>query len=102
MEFYGILGETNKIIQSYLNNRYQRVLLKYNSVKYFSNWEPVKHGVPQGTILGPLFHLLYINDLPRIMSDKSKPILFADDRSIIITNSILQSLKKMLTMFLSK
>jgi len=44
MEFYGISGEANKLIQFYLNNRYQRVVLNNNSMKYFSKWEPVKHG----------------------------------------------------------
>jgi len=48
IEFYGISGKANKLIQSYLNNRYQRVLLKNNSIKYFSIWELVKHSVPQG------------------------------------------------------
>jgi hypothetical protein len=44
----------------------------------------VKHGVPQGSILSPLLFLLYINNLLQIINSQSKPILFADDTSIII------------------
>ena len=52
----------------------------------FSKWEKVQHRVPQGSFLGPLLFLIYVNDLSKSVSDKSSPILFADDTSFIIAN----------------
>ena len=78
--------KTNALLQS--NLRYQEVLINNSSsnTTTFSELSKIKHGVSQGSILVPLFILIYINYLPNIIVDQSKLILFADDTSIIITN----------------
>ena len=84
MDFYGIEGVAQKLIRSYLRGRYQRVILYENGSKCCSEWKEIQCGVPQGSVLGPVLFLLYVNDLPKIISDLSKPVLFADDTSILI------------------
>ena len=59
-----------------MSDRYQRVVLNGQT----SNWNKIKAGVPQGSILGPLFFLIYINDLPSELRCSAK--LFADDTSL--------------------
>ena len=79
LEFYGIRGKVFNWLKSYLNNRKQYV--HYNGCD--SDKKTVTHGVPQGSILGPLLFILYINDFSR-SSDLLFSILFADDTSVFI------------------
>jgi hypothetical protein len=56
LEQYGIIGKFKALIKSYLTERYQRVTIHNNANNNsYSSWELVKHGIPQGAILCPLF-----------------------------------------------
>ena len=88
---YGIRGSCLNWIKSYLQNRSQYVY--YNKTK--SNIEPISCGVPQGSILGPLLFVLYINDIKSI-SKKLFTLLFADDTSAFIEGDNLHELLNIL------
>ena len=72
----GVSGQLLLLIQSFLSGRKQRTVLNGQS----SNWGDISAGVPQGSILGPLFFLVYINDLAIGLRCNVK--LFADDTSL--------------------
>ena len=84
LEHYGIRGHALELFKSYLSNRKQYVHID----KCKSQTLPISCGVPQGSVLGPLFFLLFINDLPNGCTS-GKIRLFADDTTIFFhTNSI--------------
>jgi len=83
LKFYGVTGTFYILVQSYLDGRYQKVILSHNN-GIESTWEKIKQGVPQGSILGPIFFLFYINNLPKLASIGTKIFLYADDTSIIV------------------
>ena len=76
LEQNDISGKLYKLLHDFLVDRKQRVVLNGQ----VSLWANVKADVPQGSILGPLLFLIYINDLPKSLSSNAK--LFADDTSL--------------------
>ena len=76
LEQNGISGKLHKLLHDFLVNRKQRVVLNGQ----VSSWANVKSGIPQGSILGQLLFLIYINDLPKCLSPNGE--LFVDDTSL--------------------
>lgn len=74
---YGIKGTAHRWLESYLSNRTQYCCVNGNT----SSPSIMKTGIPQGSGLGPLLFLIYINDLPKCLN-RAKPDMFADDTQI--------------------
>jgi hypothetical protein len=87
LNFYSIRCKFLSLIKTYLEGRCQKVQLTVNNRHNIisTEWREISSGGPQGSILGPLFFLIYINDLPLILERHSFPAVFADD--ITGTNS---------------
>ena len=75
---YGIDGKLHAWIQSFLTNRRQRVTVNEAN----SCWEQVTSGVPQGSVLGPLLFVVFIDDMPEVVDDDSLLIMFVDDAKL--------------------
>ncbi len=73
---YGIQGHVKKWIESFLTNRRQRVQVRGEH----SDWAQVKSGIPQGSVLGPILFIIFINDLPDVVETES--LIFADDTKV--------------------
>jgi hypothetical protein len=84
------------VLSDFLANRQQRVVL--NGIE--SNWQPIFSGVPQGSVLGPLMFLIYINDLTDNISANIK--LFADDSSLFLKVCDVETAQNLLTDDLNK
>ena len=91
LDHYGIRGTANKWFKSYLRDSTQYVEL--NGKRSCSL--PIETGVPQGSILGPLLFLIYINDLPS--ASNLKCVSFADDSNLLIQGNDLRTLTLQLT-----
>ena len=78
---YGIRGIPLSLFSSYLDERYQSVCVN----GALSDFQRINTGVPQGSVLGPILYLIYVNELPNL-SDQFTSCLFADDTTLIFEN----------------
>ena len=80
LEYYGVTGPALQLLRSYLSDRKQ--YSEFENVK--SDWRNIKTGVPQGSILGPLLFVIYVNDIS-LASKIFTAIIYADDTSLSST-----------------
>ena len=91
LEHYGIRGTANDWFSSYLKNRSQYVSI----LGFDSTTKPLKHGVPQGSVLGPLLFLIYINDLHSSIKH-CKVFHFADDTNLLKIDDSIKKMEKLI------
>ena len=82
LEAFCVLGNLSLWLSNFLSNRFQRVVLN----GHLSSWAQVVSGVSQGSVLGPLLFILYVNDIPDLIESNVR--MFADDTKIY---SVIQS-----------
>jgi hypothetical protein len=80
----GIRGTANQWVCSYLSNRKQKVVTSTVNGLGISEYKHVNLGVPQGSILGPLFYILYVNDFPSNFED-CHTTGYADDTTLLVS-----------------
>ena len=89
LEYYGIRGIPHDLIKSYLNNRKHNTII--NAVD--SNTLTSTHGVPEGSVLGPLLFLIYINDMSRVIQH-SEMHHFADDTKLLYSSNSMKKINR--------
>ena len=82
LKAYGVGSNSSNWFKSYLDNRTQKCFVNGS----LSNTQPLTCGIPQGTILGPLLFILYINDLPNCLNN-SHPRMYADDTHLTFASN---------------
>ena len=85
--YYGIRGSAYSLMESYLSNRQQFVFINNSA----SSSKSINIGIPQGSILGPLLFLIYVNDIKNAIS--CHPRFFADDTCLVLDNPSLKELE---------
>lgn len=102
----GIRGNTHKWFTSYLQNREQYVQMEYFNhdqkriIQVRSEKKIINASIPQGSVIGCLLFIIYINDLPKIM--KEPCVLFADDISLLTTCQSNSNINEQLNIMLNK
>ena len=96
LHHYDIRSPAHSLIENYFYRRQQFVTINNAS----SSYKAINIGVPQGSILGPLLFLIYINDLPNALHNN--PRLFADDTCLFLNHSSLTSLENICAIKVSR
>ena len=92
---YGIRGVRLSWFKTYITNRKQKVKITAQNLKHksFCRWETIENGVPQGSILGSLLFVIYVNDLPRSINKFASSVIYADDTSVLVSAINLKDLQ---------
>ena len=86
IEVLWVIGKFHTLVKSYLEGRYQTVTItnSTSNCNTLLDWMDIKHGVPQDSILSPLF--MCINDLQTLSNMNTKVLLYADNISVIVNS----------------